>query len=380
MKNSQAMVVFALVISAIYLVVNYYLFTKGYRLLPNNAVIKFSYSFLFIGLASLFLFNRILLFFPQAPQPAFVFQLGGGWLAAVLYFLLVILFFNIVQFLDRFWHFLPDLRVYKFYVLLSAIAFVAVVLTIGFLNATNPTVNKFAVVVGKESGVKELKIMQVSDVHFGNVIGTTEILKMLEIVQKEQPDMLLFTGDFIDEGLTPAMVNAVKPFFDRLHVPYGKIAVLGNHEYINNLAHTVPVFKQLGITLLQDSVLVIPETCIVAGRDDYSSQSFGGTKRKPTATLLADADKSLPIILLDHQPHNLNESVTNGIDLHLSGHTHHGQLFPLNLLTSSLFELSWGYRQKGKTHFYVSSGFGTWGPRIRIGNRAEVVLITMSFE
>jgi predicted MPP superfamily phosphohydrolase len=76
----------------------------------------------------------------------------------------------------------------------------------------------------------------------------------------------------------------------------------------------------------------------------------------------------------------LNEAVEQGADLHLSGHTHHGQLFPFNFITGALFELSWGYLQKGNTHFYVSSGFGTWGPNVRIGNRPEIVVFDVEFD
>ena len=82
---------------------------------------------------------------------------------------------------------------------------------------------------------------------------------------------------------------------------------------------------------------------------------------------------------MDHQPANLNEAIENEIDLQLSGHTHNGQFFPFNLITRKVFELSYGYLQKGKTHFYVSSGFGTWGPPVRIGSKPEIVFINIRF-
>lgn len=83
--------------------------------------------------------------------------------------------------------------------------------------------------------------------------------------------------------------------------------------------------------------------------------------------------------MLNHQPFNLQEVAQSGVDLQISGHTHHGQLWPFNYLTSAIFELSWGYKKIENTHFYVSSGYGTWGPRVRVGNRPEIVEINLSF-
>jgi predicted MPP superfamily phosphohydrolase len=68
------------------------------------------------------------------------------------------------------------------------------------------------------------------------------------------------------------------------------------------------------------------------------------------------------------------------IDLQLSGHTHHGQIWPLNYITKAIYTLSWGYKKIGNTHFYVSCGYGTWGPPVRLGNRPEIVLINIKFE
>jgi len=95
---------------------------------------------------------------------------------------------------------------------------------------------------------------------------------------------------------------------------------------------------------------------------------------------MAGVDKDYPVILMDHQPFRLEEAVSNGADLQLSGHTHHGQLWPFNHITSAIFEVSWGYRQIGRTHVYVSSGVGTWGPPVRVGNRPEIVHLTLLFD
>ena len=96
--------------------------------------------------------------------------------------------------------------------------------------------------------------------------------------------------------------------------------------------------------------------------------------------LLKDVDTTKPVIVMDHQPTTLDESVQNNVDLHLSGHTHNGQIWPLNLLIRKIYQLSWGYEKRGTTHIYVSSGFGTWGPPVRIGSHPEIVELILSFE
>jgi uncharacterized protein len=99
----------------------------------------------------------------------------------------------------------------------------------------------------------------------------------------------------------------------------------------------------------------------------------------PLAVLLKQADTTKPIILLDHQPFKLEEAASLGVDLQLSGHTHNGQMWPLNYLTARIYELSYGYLKKGNANFIVSSGYGLWGPRVRSGSRSEVLLINIKF-
>jgi hypothetical protein len=95
---------------------------------------------------------------------------------------------------------------------------------------------------------------------------------------------------------------------------------------------------------------------------------------------MAGVDKRFPIILMDHQPIGLNEAVEQGADLQLSGHTHHGQLWPFNAITNAIYEVSWGYKKKGQTQFYVSSGVGTWGPPVRLGNTPEIIHLQITFD
>ena len=82
---------------------------------------------------------------------------------------------------------------------------------------------------------------------------------------------------------------------------------------------------------------------------------------------------------MDHQPFGLHEAVEQGVDVQLSGHTHHGQLWPFNAITNAVYELSWGYKKIEQTHIYVSSGVGTWGPPVRLGNTPEIIHLRLTF-
>jgi hypothetical protein len=134
-----------------------------------------------------------------------------------------------------------------------------------------------------------------------------------------------------------------------------------------------------GIRFLRDEAVLIDNKFWLAGREDISTNTFFSTKRKPLNTIFEKIDTKLPVLLMDHQPIAFAEAARAGVDLQVSGHTHHGQLWPLQAITRRVFMLSWGYRQIGDTHFYVSSGAGTWGPRMRIGNRPEIVSIDLIF-
>jgi len=326
-----------------------------------------------------FVISRIILLSDITFQSKFISEIGGIWFAAVLYFLIIALFINLLEFSDKFFHFLPDFGIFKFKILLSIIGLVFCLLIIGFINARTPRIKALNLEINKKSALGNLKIAMVSDVHFGTIIGYMEIKKMLEKIEKEKPDIFFIVGDLTDEGVTKEFVNKIKPLFDNFQPRYGKFAILGNHEYLNKIERTLPIFHQLNITLIRDSVINFVDEFVVLGRDDKSKLSALGVDRKSLNELQKGVDYNLPVILMDHQPYALDETAKYPIDLQLSGHTHLGQMFPLNFLTMSTFEVSWGFLKKWNTNFYISSGFGTWGPRIRLGNTPEIVIINLSF-
>jgi hypothetical protein len=233
--------------------------------------------------------------------------------------------------------------------------------------------------IHKSSGEKnEITIAMVSDIHLGTLLGKTRVNDMVEKINGLKPDLVLFAGDVLDEVQTPIFRNNVGGPIKNLHAPLGVYGITGNHEYIGGINRSVPYLESLNIKLLRDTVLLIGNKFYLAGRDDKDMTRFNGKKRKTLHEILTGVDHQLPIILMDHQPFHLEEAVENGVDLQLSGHTHHGQFWPLNLITQKVYEVSWGYKKKGNTQVYVSCGYGYWGPPVRIGNTPEIVLIKLT--
>jgi len=211
-------------------------------------------------------------------------------------------------------------------------------------------------------------------------INKHSVTQLVERINALEPDIVLFPGDILDEAIEPVLKYKSGEPLKNIISKYGVYAITGNHEYIGGIDESASYLKSLGIRLLRDSIVLIDNSFYLIGREDRDSRRFHGILRKPLKLLMQNIDKSKPVILLDHQPFKLNESEKNGIDFQLSGHTHHGQLWPVNYITEKVYELSWGYIKKGNTHYYVSSGYGTWGPPVRIGNTPELLLIEIKFK
>ncbi|MEK8132171.1 metallophosphoesterase [Paenibacillus filicis] len=251
----------------------------------------------------------------------------------------------------------------------------------GSWNAWNPIIRRYDLEVAKRAGGREeLRIVVASDLHLGTTIGKRHIAKLTKRVAELSPDLVLLPGDVLDDSFEPFVREGMAEEMGKLKAPLGVYAVLGNHEYIGgHIADYVAQMREIGIDVLLDRVELVDGSIYIAGRKDHAVERFVGEGRIPVGELLAEADQTKPIILLDHQPHKLGAAMEAGVDLMLSGHTHRGQMMPNHWITRRLFELDWGYLRKGAMHAVVSSGFGFWGPPIRLGSRSEVLDIRIAF-
>ncbi len=258
--------------------------------------------------------------------------------------------------------------------------FLSCLLLFGSRNAWKTVIRKYQVKVNKHSEIKKLKIAMVTDIHLGDLIGNRHLKRLQRIMDEMQPDLILFSGDVIDNSVEPFMRKKMYLQLAKLKVKYGIFAVLGNHEYYGgHIEEYVGKMKEIGIPVLQDETVLVGESFYIAGRKDKAARSFDPVGRITTEELLTDLDKTRPIILMDHQPYEFEKAASAGADFLLCGHTHRGQLAPFHLVTKRLYELDWGYMKKQEMHVFVSSGFGSWGPPIRMASRSEVLEIHVEF-
>jgi len=184
-----------------------------------------------------------------------------------------------------------------------------------------------------------------------------------------QPDIILYGGDMVEGDKENETTEAIESAIKNIRVKYGSYGVNGNHEFYGGNAQG-NFFYKAGIILLCDTMVRIDNSFYLAGRYDEHFR-----QRKTITEILASDSVDLPVILIDHRPTELQEVSRTTADVQFSGHTHNGQMFPINLITRSIYELSWGYKKIRNTHFFVSSGLRLWGPPVRTSGKSEIMLV-----
>ena len=299
----------------------------------------------------------------------------------MLYLVMAVVLIDLIRIFNYFFHFLPGFsQLMKFRLGMIVFLIVSFIVLGGYINALWTNVKEIPLTIHKKvTGFPEVKILMASDLHLGALIGESREKHLLNIIQSQKPDLVLLCGDLVDGEIAPVLRKNLGRHIQEIRTPLGVYAILGNHEYIGGISKTLPYLQSIHIRVLIDETVTLANGIQLVGRNDHSS-GRGNPARKSLAELLSGVDPTKPIIVMNHQPFNLQAAADAKVDLHLSGHTHNGQLWPFNYLTEAIFELSWGFLKKGDTNFYVSSGFGTWGPPVRIGNRPEVVVFKLKFD
>ena len=367
----------------IYFSLNFFIYSRGLQAFSITPAWRRSYITVFWVVVSCFVVGEVLEHTRSSLVSEWIYRVGAFWLAFMLYFALTLLVFDIIRILDYFFHFLPEMTpVLRFRFGLATVAFVSLIVLTGHINALNTRIREISLTIPKKITENQtMKIVMASDIHLGALIGENREARLVRIINNQNPDLVLLCGDLVDGDIAPALRKNLGKHLQEIKSALGVYAIPGNHEYIGGIQKTLPYLKSLNIKLLRDSILILPNGVQVVGRDDRDNRQMGEENRRRTLKeLMVGVDKNYPVIVMNHQPFNLDEAVAEDVDLHLSGHTHHGQLWPLNHITKAVFELSWGFLKKGNTNFYVSSGFGSWGPPVRLGNTPEVVVFSLTFK
>jgi predicted MPP superfamily phosphohydrolase len=255
-------------------------------------------------------------------------------------------------------------------------------LILGSYNAWSPIVRTYNVSIAKNAGERrQMRIAVASDIHLGNIVGNRHLGRLVNMINGMSPDLILLPGDVIDDDIEPFIRNNMSTTMKRLKARYGIYAVLGNHEYYGgHIEEYVKQMELIGIGVLRDETVTIEGGVQIAGRKDRTSETAEPGGRLGIAELLQGLDHSKPIVVMDHQPYHFDKAAAAGADILLCGHTHRGQFAPNHWVTGRLFELDWGYLLKNNMHTIVSSGFGTWGPPIRLASRSEIIELVVEFQ
>ena len=260
--------------------------------------------------------------------------------------------------------------------LITVVAFVGLFIH-SLYNAYNPVIRRLSITINKPFA-QPISIMVASDLHIGQLFGNKAIARLQQLIDDNQPDVLLMPGDIMDDNVKAFIHYNMAANLAKLcaSLPFGVYATLGNHDLYG---HELPISKSLrnaGVQLLNDEVLPLEyngQLIWLVGRFDNHKRA-----RVATTELLLQVNTDEPIILLDHRPSDITAHSQLPIDLQVSGHTHNGQIFPANFLVSAINRIGYGYEAIGRGHFVVSSGYGFWGIPFRLGSRSEVWLITLN--
>ncbi|HIR28346.1 MAG TPA: metallophosphoesterase [Candidatus Choladousia intestinigallinarum] len=392
----------AVILSPFYLLLNYYLLRR--MLLWFSTLNGFMgriwfaapFTFLFI----LLVLSPLAAAFTKGRAKAFTQRICNYWLGILMYLLIFLLLADLTALVFRLIRHQPVfsnpsremVRIGGGVVFFAVLSFSGY----GIFHARHLKTVRYQVSLAKSASLPSLKIALAADFHLGYNTGKYQIQRIVRRINRMHPDLILFAGDIFDNDFDAiqnpeGLIHA----FRELKSTYGAYACWGNHDISEVILagftfsrkdspHTSDprmdaFLKSSGIRLLEDETLLVDNAFYLIGRLDASCQEKSGITRLAPSKLLASLQKEKPVIVLDHQPSQLNELSEAGADLVLSGHTHDGQLFPGNLTTRLGWENSRGLLAKGKMISIVTSGAGVWGPAMRVGTCSEVAEITVKF-
>ena len=418
--NVKEIVIFLIVLFSIYFLGNFYIYKRSVQALALDGRYLNYYRTLFL---------LIVLCYPIAKigtgffGPFFLSKqlniVGSIFMGVMLYCLLLLLLVDIVRLLNYLIRFFPDI-ITKNKILAGRVAFCVFFFVI-FCIATYGVINaKYLRVIEQDIILNKLKpeyngftIVQISDIHLGDIINEKFVQKVVNKVNSLDPDIVVITGDLIDDG-----GSDLKQLLPLVHIKskFGTYFVSGNHDNffrirrgsippdapravasnnpdttdykvtvdttetrdsatvnLNNFLSTplAAHLKEMDIKILHNEYLVINSAFTLFGLD-YRFGRRGNTDSGAIIKQLEGYDKELPLVMLKHVPNDLDNIADAGVDLILCGHTHHGQMFPLTLITDKVYEISNGYGKYKSLQVYVNCGTGFWGPPVKVGVPAEI--------
>ena len=369
---------FLLIVLTIYTLPNIYVYFRIKKLFTNDSHKKI-YTVIYIIFALAFPMAEVLSHNTSLAPVKHFLVIAFYSLPFFLYLFLFVVLLDIFRGVNRLLKIVPveviHSRKFRMTVLWIFFVLPAVIVIIGSVHLNTIRVNEYHVDVPRRSAViKHLKIAMAADFHLGQMTRKGFLEKFIARINSLNPDIVLIPGDIVEGHHNDGDMTEFARLFRQVKSKYGIYASLGNHES-HGRRSKLGFFANAGINVLADSFVVIDNSFCLVGRNDRHSNN-----RKPIDELLDNIPGHLPVIVLDHRPTEIEQVSKHGVDIQLSGHTHNGQLFPLNYIIRNLYELGWGYKKIRDTHFFVTSGIQVWGPPVRTAGDSEIMVINVDFK
>lgn len=394
----------ALILSPFYVAIIYWVCRRWYKFISALNIKNkrldfwlkhFSWSMflltIFIGLAFILPEDNFL----RRP----LFKIGAYWLGISLYLILYVALIDLLRWIYS--------KVFKdkyndFYArticTLLIIVLTGVTSIYGIINAKIVRTTEYKITINKDGGnFKEMTIAMFGDPQFGYNIGEYHLKQAVDIINKNDVDIVCVVGDIFDNQYSAIKhPDKLIDLFKQIKSKYGMYAVLGNHDVEepilcgftfndddleNKLAskEMLDFIKKSGMVLLYDENVIINDSVNLYGRADQERPNLGNITRKESGDIFKEVDTTKPLFVLDHEPREYDELEKAGVDLMMAGHTHDGQLWPTKIATDIIWENAYGLWVKNAFHAITTSGLGLFGPNMRVGTIAEVCIIHVKF-
>ncbi len=394
----------ALILSPFYVAIIYWVCRRWYKFISALNIKNkrldfwlkhFSWSMflltIFIGLAFILPEDNFL----RRP----LFKIGAYWLGISLYLILYVALIDLLRWIYS--------KVFKdkyndFYArticTLLIIVLTGVTSIYGIINAKIVRTTEYEITINKDGGnFKEMTIAMFGDPQFGYNIGEYHLKQAVDIINKNDVDIVCVVGDIFDNQYSAIKhPDKLIDLFNQIKSKYGMYAVLGNHDVEepilcgftfndetleNKLAskEMLDFIKKSGMVLLYDENVIINDSINLYGRADQERPNLGNITRKESGDIFKEVDTTKPLFVLDHEPREYDELEKAGVDLMMAGHTHDGQLWPTKIATDIIWENAYGLWVKNAFHAITTSGLGLFGPNMRVGTIAEVCIIHVKF-
>ncbi len=337
------------------------------RHIPRLAV-----ALVFLVLALGYFLARTLVGFGATRAARLTEIVGSDWVGVLFLTCVALLAADLVTGFGRFLPGIaPQLRTW-------ALAAAAALSLIAFVQAARaPLVHDYEIKLpGLPAASDGTVVVLVSDLHLGSMLDQHWLQARIAQIQALHPDVVILAGDIV-EGHRESAAQFV-PVLRTLSAPLGVWAVNGNHETYFREGHGEPMLEKAGIRLLQDRWAEVRPGLVLAGVDDLTSRRRRiGHYTEFIDRALAQRPPGAATIFISHTPWGAEQAAADGAGLMLSGHTHNGQIWPFNYYVRLVYPRITGRYDVNGMPLIVTRGMGTWGPRMRLWSRSEIVRITL---